>query len=67
MTELIKGQCAHCMNIPEPPKRRPMTPGLTARFPGHCAGCGWEFDAGEQIRSDGAGGWLAECCDGDNA
>jgi hypothetical protein len=37
-------------------------PWFEARFDGECDDCGAEFEAGDQIRSDGAGGWLGECC-----
>lgn len=68
LTDLIKDQCAHCRNVPDPtPKRRPMATVFPASYSGDCAGCGSSFDEGEQIRSDGEGGWLAECCDGDGA
>lgn len=42
-------------------------PWFPARYDGECDGCGEPFDAGDDIRSDGSGGWLAECCgdDGD--
>ena len=67
LTELIKGHCAHCRNVPDPiPKRRSVTPTTTAQWPGFCARCGEEFASGERIRSDGAGGWIAECCGGDD-
>lgn len=68
LTDLIKDQCAHCRRIPEPtPRRIALTPRIIAQWAGFCAGCGEEFASGEQIRSDGAGGWLAGCCDGDDA
>jgi hypothetical protein len=37
-------------------------PWFRAHYDGECDGCGEEFEAGDQIRSDGKGGWLAECC-----
>ena len=39
-----------------------------ARYDGDCDACGYPFDAGDMIRSDGEGGWLCEDCgleDGD--
>ncbi|MEU4576630.1 hypothetical protein [Nonomuraea sp. NPDC023979] len=67
ITELFTDQCAHCRRIPdepapERPRRRPWFP---AAFPGCCAECLDTFDEGDLIRSDGAGGWIAECCDDD--
>ncbi|MEV0616136.1 hypothetical protein AB0I81_22675 [Nonomuraea sp. NPDC050404] len=40
-----------------------MTPRTTAQWPGFCARCGEEFASGELISSDGAGGWIAPCCE----
>jgi hypothetical protein len=37
-------------------------PWFAAGYDGLCAGCGDEFPEGEQIRADGASGWLAQCC-----
>lgn len=37
-------------------------PWITASTNGSCAGCGREYDIFAQVRTDGAGGWLAECC-----
>jgi hypothetical protein len=55
------------MKIPESaPRRTALTPRTTAQWPGFCACCGEEFASGEQIRSDGAGGWIAECCGDDD-
>lgn len=40
-------------------------PWFPARYDGECDGCGEPFSEGDDIRSDGEGGWLASCC-GDN-
>lgn len=37
-----------------------------ASYDGDCDGCGESFEAGDQIRSDGDGGWLGECCGHDD-
>jgi hypothetical protein len=37
-------------------------PWFPARFDGDCDGCGGPFDEGDQIRSDGEGGWLCSDC-----
>lgn len=44
-------------------------PWITARFDSDCDGCGAPMDEGDQIRSDGDGGWLCDTCgseDGDD-
>ena len=75
LTELYVDQCAHCLGITTETERAavdpvadflnspPVTlgPWITAAYPGECE-CGGSFDEGEQIRADGEGGWLAECC-----
>jgi hypothetical protein len=69
LTELIKDQCGHCRPKP-PPAPRENTgygPWFPANFPGWCSGCGGEFGTGDEIRSDGCGEWLAECCGGVDA
>ena len=47
-----------------------MARSFPARYDGECDGCGAEFEAGDEIRSDGEGGWLCEDCgeaeDGDD-
>ena len=63
VTELLAEQCAHCR--PAPPAERDNTglgPWITSRYPGKCSGCGSRFDLFDQIRADGDGGWLANCC-----
>ncbi len=71
LTEMDPSGCAHCRNIPDlvanpTPARRggDGTPGpaFPARYAGKCA-CGNSFRPGDQVRADGAGGWLAYCCD----
>ena len=43
--------------------RRPQYgPWCEAFYRGECAGCGYEIRPGNQIRSDGRGGWLCEIC-----
>lgn len=37
-------------------------PWFEARYDGECAGCGDEFEAGEEIRADGEGGYLCGNC-----
>ena len=37
-------------------------PWITARFDSDCDGCGGQLIEGEDIRSDGEGGWLCESC-----
>jgi hypothetical protein len=41
-------------------------PWFTARFDGDCDGCGAFVFEGDRIRSDGEGGWLGECCGGED-
>jgi hypothetical protein len=36
------------------------------RDDGECSGCGADFFEGDEIRPDGEGGWLAECCGEDD-
>ncbi|WP_214103200.1 hypothetical protein [Acrocarpospora catenulata] len=66
LTELIREQCAHCRPAP-PPEPRLYGRWFAAQFPGDCAGCGERFEEGDEIRWDGEGGYLAECCGGDDA
>ena len=41
-------------------------PWVTAEHPGICTGCGSKIDPGDEIQSDGDGGWLcADCGTGD--
>jgi hypothetical protein len=63
VTELLRGECAHC-RPPEPkPAPVPASPTIEARYEGRCAGCGDEFPAGTPITADPEGhGWLADCC-----
>jgi hypothetical protein len=71
ITELLVGECAHCL------KRtllnssdafvsagQSLGPWFSARFPGNCDGCGAWFWEGDSIRADGYGGYLASCCGG---
>ena len=41
-------------------------PWITARFDGECDECGDLIMEGDQIRSDGEGGWLCENCGDDD-
>lgn len=66
VTDLIASQCAHCRQVPvadlfDEPAERP-GPWFQAFYAGECAGCCDTFGEGEQIRADGHGGYLAECC-----
>lgn len=66
VTELITSQCAHCRPTPEPdPFDEPSDrgPWFHASYRGECAECGDEFEAGDLIRADGNGGYVADCCD----
>ncbi|MEU4578977.1 hypothetical protein [Nonomuraea sp. NPDC023979] len=66
-TELFVDQRAHCRGMTEPAPERPRSrPWFPAAFPGCCAECLDTFDEGDLIRSDGAGGWIADCCEGDD-
>lgn len=65
ISDLPKGQCAHCRPRPQPDQaaRARYGPWTEARFTGECAGpCGGEIRPGEMIRSDGEGGWLCQRC-----
>jgi len=70
LTELFKSGCAHCRNIPDLDAEPATTrrgdgegpgPIIAARWPGRCV-CDQPFAAGDLIRADGEGGWLAGCC-----
>lgn len=42
-------------------------PWITARLDGYCDACGDPIVEGDEIRSDGDGGWLCQPCgDGDD-
>ena len=41
-------------------------PWFPAGFGSDCDGCGSEILDGDQIRSDGEGGWLCEDCGGED-
>lgn len=68
LTELFVSDCAHCRRIPDPLNefRQYGTP-FRAEYAGKCAGCGDDFHDGDTIRADGAGGYLASCCDPDRS
>lgn len=65
-TELFVDQCAHCRGVPPPEtlELNPYTfgPWFPARYDGECTECGVDFAAGDEIRSDGFGGWLCGDC-----
>jgi hypothetical protein len=42
-----------------------MGPWFYAIYPGECATCGARFEEDEQIRADGRGGYVADCCNQD--
>lgn len=72
LSELPKDQCAHCKagtrvlpdEIQVPGDHRPTAgPWITAQLHGRCAGNRrHQVQPGDQIRSDGAGGWLCADC-----
>jgi hypothetical protein len=41
-------------------------PWITARFDSDCDDCGGTISEGDEIRSDGAGGWLCQPCGEDD-
>ncbi len=64
--DLTPASCADCRPRPS---RRVVTsagygPWFAARFDGECADGGEPIFAGDQIRSDGEGGWLCTGCGG---
>jgi hypothetical protein len=74
-SDLPKDMCGYCKpellpqtRIPQAARNRmgPERPRygswFPASFPGECDGCGGHIDEGDQIRSDGEGGWLCEEC-----
>jgi hypothetical protein len=74
-SDLLKDQCGHCHpeRLPQPqipqavrnrmgPERSGYGPWFTAAFDGGCDGCGEQIEAGDEIRSDGEGGWLCSDC-----
>lgn len=62
-TELLVTDCAHCRNLPDPPTERgERGPWFAARFLGRCSNCDVYYAPGDDIRADGHGGYLADCC-----
>jgi hypothetical protein len=66
-TDLLRSQCGHCTGREGKPEAseldpRSFGPWFAARYDGECGNCGCEFQAGDSIRSDGAGGWLCGGC-----
>jgi len=66
--DLAPGTCSDCTGRGKeaPDERDPARfgPWFGARYPGHCAGCGEDFGAGDLIRADGGGGYLCDQCGG---
>lgn len=67
VTDLLRDSCGHCTGRTGEPELseldpRQFGPWFPARYDGECDGCGSEFQAGDSIRSDGAGGWLCGEC-----
>lgn len=70
ITELLTDQCAcrRCRNIPDPSPRllgHPLAKPFAAVYPGECSDCGDRFEVGDRIRRDGSGGYVAQCCAGE--
>lgn len=66
-TDLLATDCAHCRNLPDPPKAAgERGPWFEARYAGRCNRCGCHFLAGFQVRADGHGGYLGPCCGEDD-
>jgi hypothetical protein len=66
--DLPAASCGHCTGAEaraaqaardEQPVQAPV---IDARWPGRCANCEREIRPGDQIRSDGAKGWLCPVC-----
>jgi hypothetical protein len=71
VTDLLIDSCAHCRfpSAPTPPDpfsgpSAKLGRWFTSAYSGSCSGCGEQFEEFDQIRSDGEGGYLAECCGG---
>ena len=65
LTDLLVESCGHCNGAEARAARDDRAergPWFTAAYPGVCAGCGEEFEAGTLIRADGDGGYLSEAC-----
>lgn len=66
MTDCMHGlelaTCGVCTPPPGESGSHTRGPWFAARYDGECDECGAMFWAGEQIRSDGSGGWLCEQC-----
>jgi hypothetical protein len=64
VTELLVDQCAHCRPAPTAAQRAESTfgPWFSATYRGSCSSCGSRFEEFDDIRADGEGGWLADCC-----
>lgn len=59
--------CAFCRPTTASVQRRALErpllgPWFEARWPGNCDGCDEEYQAGDQIRADGEGGYLYGTC-----
>lgn len=68
ISDLPREMCGHChpeRSEPGTPNPAGYGPWVAAKFDGECSGpCGGLIEAGDQIRSDGEGGWLCEVCGG---
>lgn len=72
LTELLVSDCAHCRGLSDlDPEQVPAAGGtgelgplFFANYPGRCSDCREPILTGDQIRADGAGGYLGECCGG---
>ena len=62
VTELLVDQCGHCRPAPQTAPEPTLGPWIAATYRGRCASCGARIEEFDRIRSDGEGGWLAECC-----
>lgn len=62
VTELLVDQCAHCRPAPPVEPAARLGPWITSAYAGNCADCGSRYPEGTEIRADGDGGWLADCC-----
>ncbi|MEU5965936.1 hypothetical protein ABZ777_32425 [Micromonospora parva] len=53
----------HVPATPAPaPAPRPLGPWIIATYRGTCSGCGTRTEEFDEIRADGTGGWLGQCC-----
>ncbi|GIJ51295.1 hypothetical protein Val02_81810 [Virgisporangium aliadipatigenens] len=67
VTELRVRECYHCRPATDPAAEDDLDesllgPWFPANYAGNCGKCGDRIGRGEQLRSDGEGSWLGECC-----